>query len=74
MAFDLLRGAGGLAPELAKLEAERERLRYERQKDVIHSLGKAGRLRRGLNRAGYLLAREVYRMVVRERGWSREKY
>src|SRR5215472_8874853 len=28
--FDLLRGAGVIAPELAKLEEQRERLRYER--------------------------------------------
>src|SRR5258708_739967 len=30
-AFDLLRGSGVVAPELAKLEQHRERLRYERQ-------------------------------------------
>src|SRR6266516_6462744 len=29
--FDLLRGAGVVAPELAKLEQQREDLRYERQ-------------------------------------------
>ena len=32
--FDLLRGAGVVAPELAKLEQQRERLRYERQEKI----------------------------------------
>src|ERR1700745_2911634 len=47
--FDLLRGAGVVAPELAKLEQQRERLRYERQKRMIVSLRDAGRLRQGLD-------------------------
>jgi hypothetical protein len=44
-AFDLLRGAGVVAPELAKLEQQRESLRYERQEKMIISLRAAGRLR-----------------------------
>src|SRR5260370_14192395 len=48
-AFDLLRGAGVVAPELAKLEQQRERLRYERQAIMIISPSDAKRLRRGLN-------------------------
>src|SRR6266576_2975617 len=43
--FDLLRGAGVVAPELAKLERQRERLRYERQERMITSLRDARRLR-----------------------------
>jgi len=43
--FDLLRGAGVVAPELAKLEQQRERLRYERQERMIISLRDAKRLR-----------------------------
>jgi AcrR family transcriptional regulator len=39
--FDLLRGAGVVAPELAKLEQQRERLRYERQERMIVSLREA---------------------------------
>jgi AcrR family transcriptional regulator len=79
-AFDLLRGAGVVAPELAKLEQQRERLRYERQERMIISLRDAGRLRRGLNYATardifwMLTGRDVYRMLVRERGWSSQKY
>src|SRR5437660_5990408 len=42
--FDLLRGAGVVAPELSKLELQRERLRYERQETMIVSLREAGRL------------------------------
>ncbi len=78
--FDLLRGAGVVAPELAKLEQQRESLRYERQERMIVSLRDAGRLRPEL---GYgtardifwtLTGRDVYRMLVRERGWSSQKY
>lgn len=79
-AFDLLRGAGVVAPELAKLEHERECLRYERQERMIISLRDARRLRPDL---GYttardilwmLTGRDIYRMLVRERGWSSQKY
>ena len=79
-AFDLLRGAGVVAPELAKLEQQRERLRYERQERMIISLRDAKRLRRGLNHRiardifWMLTGRDVYRMLVRERAWSPDKY
>src|SRR2546428_3636044 len=78
--FDLLRGAGVVAPELAKLEQQRERLRYERQERMIISLRDAKRLRLGLNHQTardifwMLTGRDVYRMLVRERGWSPQKY
>jgi AcrR family transcriptional regulator len=79
-AFDLLRGSGVVAPELAKLEQQRERLRYEREESVIAFLRNSGRLRTGVS---YQAARDifwmltggdVYRMLVRERGWSQQKY
>src|SRR5258706_1644668 len=78
--FDLLRGAGVVAPELAKLEQQREDLRYERQEQMIISLREAGRIRPGLNHRTardvfwMLTGRDVYRMLVRERGWSPQKY
>jgi AcrR family transcriptional regulator len=78
--FDLLRGAGVVAPELAKLEQQRESLRYERQERMIMSLRDAGRLRPDLDHATardifwMLTGRDVYRMLVRERGWSSQKY
>lgn len=79
-AFDLLRGAGVVAPELAKLERQRERLRYEKEEGMIIFLRDAGRLRPGLNHKTVrdilwmLTGGDVYRMLVRERGWSPQKY
>jgi AcrR family transcriptional regulator len=78
--FDLLRGAGVVAPELAKLEQQRERLRYERQERMVVSLRDAKRVRPGLNHRTardifwMFTGRDVYRMLVRERGWSPQKY
>ena len=78
--FDLLRGAGVVAPELAKLEQQREDLRYERQERMITSLGQDASLRPGLDHRTardilwMLTGRDVYRMLVRERGWTAEKY
>jgi AcrR family transcriptional regulator len=79
-AFDLLRGAGVVAPELAELEQQRESLRYERQKQMIISLRDARRLRQELEYSTardifwMLTGRDVYRMLVRERRWSPQKY
>jgi AcrR family transcriptional regulator len=79
-AFDLLRGAGVVAPELAKLEQQREGLRYERQERMIISLRDAGAIRPDLDYTTardifwMLTGRDVYRMLVRERGWSSQKY
>jgi AcrR family transcriptional regulator len=78
--FDLLRGSGVVAPELAKLEEERECLRYERQARMIMSLRDAGRLRPELTYSTardilwMLTGRDVYRMLVRERKWPSQKY
>ena len=78
--FDLLRGAGVVAPELAKLEQQREGLRYKRQEIMIISLREDASLRPGLDHRTardilwMLTGRDVYRMLVRERGWSAEKY
>jgi hypothetical protein len=69
-----------VAPELAKLEYQRECLRYQRQEPMIISLRDARRLRSGLD---YTTARDIfwmltgrdpYRMLVRERKWSSQKY
>ncbi|MGH9664349.1 MAG: TetR/AcrR family transcriptional regulator [Bryobacteraceae bacterium] len=78
--FDLLRGAGVVAPALAKLEQQRERLRYERQERMIVSLREAGALRPALDYGTardifwMFTGRDVYRMLVRERRWSPQKY
>ena len=78
--FDLLRGAGVVAPELAKLEQQRECLRYERQERMVASLRDAGRLRPDLDFTTardifwMLTGRDIYRMLVHEREWSSQKY
>jgi AcrR family transcriptional regulator len=78
--IDVLHGARVVAPELAKLEEWGETLRYKRQRDMVTLLRDSGRLRRDLDfkRARDVLwmftGAEVYRMLVRERGWSPDKY
>jgi len=78
--FDRFRGAGVVAPDLAALETERECNRYEAQKKIITFLKHAGRLRKGLSETQArdilwtLTSREVYRMLVCERGWSSQAY
>ena len=79
-AFDLLRGAGVVAPELAKLQRDREDLRYDRVKSVITLLQESGKLRPGLSHRRardifwMLTGGDVYRMLVQERRWSPHKY
>ena len=78
--FDLLRGAGVVAPELARLEQDREALRYERQEQMIAVLRAAKSLRPELDRTTArdilwtLTGGDVYRMLVRERRWSSTRY
>jgi len=65
---------------LAKLEQRRERLRYERQEQVISSLRNARRLRPELDQRTardilwMLTGRDVYRMLVLVRAWNSQKY
>jgi len=79
-AFELMRGAGVVAPELANLEQQRERLRYDAEENVITFLRASGKLRRGLSHQRArdifwtLTGGDVYRMLVRERGWSPQQY
>jgi AcrR family transcriptional regulator len=77
---NLLRGAGMVAPELAAVEDERDCQRYDSQVMVIDRLEQAKLLRGGLSRdtaravLWSLTSREMYRMLVRERGWSGDQY
>lgn len=77
---DLLRGAGVVAPELAALEKEGEDHRYEAQEPNIKLLIQSGKLRPDLDATQArdvmwsLTTRELYRMLVRERGWSSDRY
>ena len=79
-AFDLMRSAGVVAPELAKLEQQREHLRYEKEEGMINFLRDTEALRSGLSHRTardifwMLTGGDVYRMLVRERGWSPQKY
>lgn len=77
---NLLRGAGMVAPELAAVEDERNCQRYDSQLMVIDALEKAKLLKAGLTREKArailwsLTSRELFRMLVRERGWSGDEY
>lgn len=77
---NLLRGAGMVAPELAAVEDERNCQRYDSQRMVIDALDRAKLLRPGLDRDAAravlwsLTSREMFRMLVRERGWTADAY
>jgi AcrR family transcriptional regulator len=77
---NLLRGAGMVAPELAAVEDERNCQRYDSQLMVIDALGKAQLLRDGLSYDAArsvlwaMTSRELFRMLVRERGWTGDQY
>jgi AcrR family transcriptional regulator len=78
--FDLMSGAGVVAPELAELEKKREAHRYAAQESVIEVLVQSGHLRPGVDTQAArdilwaLTGRALYRMLVRERGWTSQKY
>jgi AcrR family transcriptional regulator len=78
--FDLMSGAGVVAPELAELEKKREAHRYAAQESLIEVLIRSGHLRPGVDTQGArdilwaLTGRALYRMFVRERGWTSQKY
>jgi hypothetical protein len=65
---------------LAALEKESEDRRYEAQAPNIALLLQSGRLRPELDATTArdvlwsLTGRELYRMLVRERGWTSERY
>src|ERR1700733_13970242 len=76
--FDLMSGAGVVAPELAELEKKRESHRYAAQESMVEFL--EGHLRPGVTTQvardiiWALTGRALYRMLVRERGWTSQKY
>jgi AcrR family transcriptional regulator len=77
---NLLSGAGMVAPELAAVEDERNCQRYDSQLMVIDALDRAELLREGLSKDAAravlwtMTSREIFRMLVRERGWTGEQY
>jgi AcrR family transcriptional regulator len=76
----LIRGASLMSPELRELAAEVERVRYERQQFVVLRLEKENLLAGTLDVSHArdvlwsLTSREIYRMLVLERGWSSDEY
>ena len=76
----LLRRASGFSPTLLKMEQEFERIRYDMQAARLRALFEARRARPGLSleEARRVLwmytSRDVYRMLVREGGWTPDRY
>jgi AcrR family transcriptional regulator len=74
---ELLRGAETAAPEFVR---EKEKLRYNRQRGMVNFLASKGALRKdvspneALDILWTLTARDVYRMLVIERGWKSDEY
>lgn len=78
--MDILRSASLVAPELKELEQEREKRRYERQKEGVTRMMKEKSLAKGLSLAKArdtlwtLTGRDIYRMMTVERGWTSGEY
>jgi len=74
------RGASVVSPALEALEREGEQLRYERQEVVVRRLFEQRAVRPEIDIASArdmlwgLTGRELYRMLVKERGWPTETY
>lgn len=78
--MDIVRGASVVAPELKKMEQEREKRRYQRQEEYVKKLMQEKFLAHGLTlqKARDILwtftGRDLYRMLVIERKWSSDEY
>lgn len=78
--MNIFRGAVVLAPEFRELENEREMRRYERQVVTIKAMEEENSLLNGLSSSKArdilwaMTGRDIYRMLVLERGWSSEDY
>ena len=76
----LMRGVSALSPELKAIETELEAVRFRRQEARARLLVKTAPAARrlGLARVRDILwmytGRDVYRMLVLERGWSSDEY
>jgi AcrR family transcriptional regulator len=76
--LEILRGAGAL--ELGAKEREREDSRREAQAGVVDVLVASKRLRKGLDVEATrdvlwtFTGRDIYRMLVLERGWASDRY
>jgi|HubBroStandDraft_6_1064221.scaffolds.fasta_scaffold43156_3 AcrR family transcriptional regulator len=78
--IDLLQGVSLVTPELADLIKERECHRYDSQKSMVDFISQSGWLSPSTNpgKARDILwaftSRELYAMLVRQRGWSPQEY
>lgn len=78
--MDILHEASVAAPEFKELEQEREARRYERQSDYVKKLMETQALAKGMSYKEArdilwtLTGRDIYRMLVVERGWDSESY
>ncbi len=77
---DLLWQAGGGDPDLAAVWRQSHRQQLSRQRELMTAIAQVGGLRTGtsLNAATQTLwalsSPEVYRLLVREQGWTSERY
>lgn len=78
--MDILRSASGVSSELKELEQERENRRYERQGEYVKKMMKDQVLAKGLTLENArdilwaLTGRDMYRLLVIEKGWSSDAY
>ncbi len=76
----LLRGASALDPVFKGLEMERERRRHQRQKETVEAMAGESAFVENLSLSKIrdvlwaLTGRDLYRMLVIERGWSSDEY
>ena len=78
--YQILVGAAGADPDAAALLAEQIRHRQQGQAGIAHVLASAGALRPELRESDAadiihaLMSPEVYRLLVRDRGWTPQRY
>lgn len=78
--IDIFQGASLLAPELKEQQKEREQRRHLRQEEFVKALMKDKALLKDLNLSQArdifwaFTGRDIYRMLVVERGWTSEQY
>lgn len=78
--MDIFRGVSILSPELKEFEIEREQRRYQRQEPTMRENAENQQLAKNLplTKARDILwaftGRDMYRMLVVERGWSSDEY
>ena len=76
----LIRGVSAFSPALSKLEREFEELRFAMQKERVELLFRQRKQKQGLTleEARRILwmytSRDVYRLLVHEAGWTRDRY